>query len=85
MSRGVVVVGAGVASAAHHTARRAGGADVGGVVTRDETRAAAAHRLAPEARILPSLDAAAALDADTAVVVTPPSSHLAVEIGRAHV
>ncbi|MFE5701765.1 gfo/Idh/MocA family oxidoreductase [Rhodococcus sp. ACS1] len=78
MTRRVVVVGAGLASAAHLTALRAVGADVVGVVTRDETRAAAAHRLAPEARILPSLDAAAALDADTAVVVTPPSSHLAV-------
>ncbi|MFE7420978.1 Gfo/Idh/MocA family protein [Rhodococcus sp. NPDC057529] len=80
MTRRVVVVGAGLASAAHLTALRAVGADVVGVVTRDGTRAAAARRLAPEARILPSLAAAAAaaLDADTAVVVTPPSSHLAV-------
>ena len=78
MTRRVVVVGAGLASAAHLTALRAVGAEVVGVVTRDETRAAAARRLAPEARILPSLDAAVALDADTAVVVTPPSSHLAV-------
>lgn len=78
MTRRVVVVGAGLASAAHLTALRAVGADVVGVVTRDEKRAAAARRLAPEARILPSLDAAEALDADTAVVVTPPSSHLAV-------
>jgi predicted dehydrogenase len=78
VTRRVVVVGAGLASAAHLTALRAVGAEVVGVVTRDETRAAAAHRLAPEARILPNLDAAAALDADTAVVVTPPSSHLAV-------
>ncbi|WP_213571015.1 Gfo/Idh/MocA family oxidoreductase [Rhodococcus sp. USK13] len=78
MTRRVVVVGAGLASAAHFTAIRAVGADVVGVVTRDEARAAAARRLAPEAQILPSLDAASALDADTAVVVTPPSSHLAV-------
>lgn len=78
MTRRVVVVGAGLASAAHLTALRAVGAEVVGVVTRDETRAAAARRLAPEARILPSVDAAAGLDADTAVVVTPPSSHLAV-------
>ncbi|BAH50378.1 Gfo/Idh/MocA family protein [Rhodococcus opacus] len=78
MTRRVVVVGAGLASAAHLTALRAVGADVVGVVTRDEKRAAAAHRLAPQARILPGLDAAAALDADTAVVVTPPSSHLTV-------
>ncbi|MGV9734883.1 Gfo/Idh/MocA family protein [Rhodococcus aetherivorans] len=78
MTRRAVVVGAGLASAAHLTALRAVGADVVGVVTRDETRAAAARRLAPEAQILPNLDAAVALDADTAVVVTPPSSHLAV-------
>ncbi|RZK95812.1 MAG: Gfo/Idh/MocA family oxidoreductase [Rhodococcus sp. (in: high G+C Gram-positive bacteria)] len=78
MTRRVVVVGAGLASAAHLTALRAVGAEVVGVVTRDKTRAAAAQRLAPNARILPDVDAAAGLDADTAVVVTPPSSHLAV-------
>lgn len=78
MTHRVLVVGAGLASAAHLTALRAVGADVVGVVTRNEARAAAASRLSPGARILSSIDAAAGLDADTAVVITPPSTHLAV-------
>jgi UDP-N-acetyl-2-amino-2-deoxyglucuronate dehydrogenase len=78
VTRRAVVIGAGLASAAHLTALRSVGADVIGVVTRNEARAVAARRLAPEARILETVEEAATLGADTAIVVTPPSSHRAV-------
>ncbi|HEY5853706.1 MAG TPA: Gfo/Idh/MocA family oxidoreductase [Aldersonia sp.] len=78
MSRRVLVVGAGLASAAHLTALRRVGARVVGVVTRDPARAEAARRLAPDAQIFATVDAAATLAADTALIVTPPSSHLSV-------
>jgi UDP-N-acetyl-2-amino-2-deoxyglucuronate dehydrogenase len=75
VTRRVVVVGAGLASAAHLTALQAVGANVLGVVTRNQARAAAAQRLAPTARIIQTVDEARALGADTAVIVTPPSTH----------
>jgi UDP-N-acetyl-2-amino-2-deoxyglucuronate dehydrogenase len=75
VTRRVVVVGAGLASAAHLTALESVGADVVGVVTRNEARAAAARRLAPNARVVGSIQDATSLGAETAVVATPPSSH----------
>ena len=84
MTRRVLVVGAGLASAAHLTALRRVDARVVGVITRDPARAEAARRLAPDAQIFATVDAAATLGADTAVIVTPPSSHIAVADALAH-
>ncbi|WP_032374097.1 Gfo/Idh/MocA family protein [Rhodococcoides fascians] len=78
MTRRVVVVGAGLASAAHLTALRSLGAEVLGVVTRNPARAEAAQQYAPAARICSSISELTELGADTGVVVTPPSTHLKV-------
>lgn len=78
MTRRVAVVGAGLASAAHLTALSSLGLEVVGVVTRNTDRGAAAKRLAPGARICTSISELVNIGADTAVVVTPPSTHLSV-------
>lgn len=78
MTRRVAVVGAGLASAAHLTALTSLGQEVVGVVTRNPDRGGAAQQLAPGAHICSSISEVAGLGADTAVVVTPPSTHLSV-------
>src|ERR1700752_4766462 len=75
-SRRLLVVGAGMTSAAHFVALRAVGADIIGIVTTDPDRADTARRYVPSAQIVSSVEQGIALGADTGIVLTPPSSHL---------